>query len=160
MAVINAEVQDTVVRTANHGGEVIAMTAQFEVAAADSDGSIYRLFKVNKNMVPIRIDINCDAITGATGYNLGLYETLENGGAVKVKDVFMDSADISAGKALGSEQNGLSALAIDEIGDQIYSLAGETGDAGSKEYDVAITADTVGTGTGTISVRALFAKSA
>jgi hypothetical protein len=160
MAVINAEMLGAVKVTENRGGGIIAFAGTFEKVATDSNGSIYRLFKVNKNMVPIQIDINCDAITGATDYDLGLYETLENGGAVKDKDVLMASANISAGKALGSEQNGLAGLGVANIGKQVYELAGETDDSGSSEYDVSLTADTAGTGAGTISVRAIFAKTA
>ena len=158
MAVINAEVLGQVIRTEVRGGELVSLAGNFEVAAADSDGSVYRLFKVNKNMVPVKIEINCDAITGATSYDLGLYETIENGGAAKDDNVFMSGVNLSAGKAMGSEQNGLAALPIDKVGDQVYELAGETDDAGSSEYDVAITADTVGTGSGTIAIRAIFAK--
>jgi len=160
MAVENKEVLGAVAVTENRGGDIVAFAGQFEKAAADSNGSIYRLFKVNKNMVPVRIDINCDAITGATDYDLGLYETVENGGAVKDKDVFMASANLSAGKAIGSEQNGLASLTVGNVGKQVYVLAGETGDTGSSEYDVALTADTAGTGAGTIAVRAIFAKTA
>jgi len=160
MAVINAYVSSNTENVFNRGGEAVVMETQFEVAAADSDGSIYRLFRVNGNMIPVQIDINCDAITGATDYDLGLYETLENGGAVKVKDVLMDGANLSAGKAMGSEQNGLASLEIDEIGDNVYALAGDSETTPEMEYDLALTANTVGTGSGTVAVRAIFVKSA
>lgn len=141
------------------GGEVIALSGSFEVAAADSDGSKYRLAKLNKNLVPIQILINCDSITGATDYDLGLYETLENGGAVKDKDCYVDGADISAGKAIGSEQNGLADLPVDEIGDQVFEHANVTDENDAhEEYDLVLTGNTVGTGSGTVSWRALFVK--
>jgi len=160
MAVINGYVSEDTKNVFNRGGEVVVMETQFEVAAADTDASIYRLFKVNGNMIPVQIEINCDTITGATDYDLGLYETLENGGAVKDADILMGGVDISGGKAMGSEQNGLSSLAIDAIGDQIFSLAGDDQAAPEMEYDLALTANTVGTGSGTVAVRAIFVKSA
>ena len=160
MAVVNSYVSEDTKNVFNRGGEVVVMETQFEVATGDDDGSIYRLFKVNANMIPVRIDINCDAITGATDYDLGLYETLENGGAVKDADVLVDGADISAGKAIGSEQNGLADLTIAKIGQQIFALAGDDQAAPEMEYDLALTANAVGTGAGTIAVRAIFVKSA
>jgi hypothetical protein len=169
MAVVNAYVVDAKTAggaakdsTRYHGGEVVAIvTRPFTVAAADSDGSIYRIGKVNKNLVPVQIDINCSVITGGSSYDLGLYRTLENGGAVKDADVFMANVDLSGGKAIGSEQNGLAALTVANIGKQIWELAGATTENDADlEYDLALTGDTVGTGTGTIMVRALFAKTA
>ena len=157
MAVINDYVSSNTKNVFNRGGQTVTMVTQFEKAAGDSDTSIYRLFKVNGNMVPVQIEINCDAITGATDYDLGFYQTLENGGAVGVKDVLMDGANISAGKAIGSEQNGLASIAIDELGDQVFELAGDSQAAPEMEYDLALTANTAGTGAGTIAVRAVFA---
>lgn len=161
MAVINAYVSTDTQNVKQSGGEPIIMVTQFEVAAADSDGSIYRLFKVNKNLIPVRIDINCDAITGSSAWDLGVYKTLENGGTVKDADVMMANADLSAGKAIGSEQNGLADLTIAKIGKQIWELAGETDENNAdNNYDIALTADTVGTAAGTVAVRAIFVKSA
>ena len=157
MAVINAEVLGQVVRTEVRGGELLSLAGTFEVAAADSDGSIYRLFKVNKNMVPIKIEINCDSIANSTSWDLGLYNTLERGGAVVDADCFMSAVDLSAGKAMGSEQNGLAALPIASIGKQVYEVAALTSDTGPAEYDVVLTANTVGTAAGTVSIRAIFA---
>lgn len=163
MAVINEYVntQDGAQVNEARGGAVIALSGAFEVATGDSDGSKYRLAKLNKNLTPIQIDINCDSITGATDYDLGLYETLENGGAVKDKDCYLDGANISAGKAMGSEQNGLATLPVDEIGDQVWEHAdvSDENDA-QEEYDLVLTANTVGTGAGTVAWRALFAKTA
>ena len=160
MAVINAYVNANTKNVFNRGGEVVVMETQFEVAVADSDGSIYRLFRVNGNMIPVRIDINCDAITGATSYDLGLYDTLENGGVVKDKDILMAAANISAGKAIGSEQNGMASLTIANIGKEVYELAGDANVTPEMEYDLALTANTVGSGTGTVAIRAIFVKSA
>lgn len=158
MAVENKEVLGQVIRTEVRGGDLVSLAGTFEVAAADSDGSIYRLFKVNKNMVPIKIEINCDAMTGSTSWDLGLYDTLELGGAVVDANCFMSAVDLSAGKAMGSEQNGLAALPIATIGKQVYEVAALTSDTGPAEYDVALTANTVGSAAGTVSIRAIFAK--
>jgi hypothetical protein len=161
MAVINAYVSTDTQNVKQSGAELIAMVAIVSVAAGDSDGSIYRLFKVNKNLVPLRIDINCSTIANSTAWDLGIYKMLELGGAVKDADIMMANANLSGGKAIGSEQNGLADLTVANIGKQIWELAGAASEnAADNNYDIALTADTVGTGDGTIYVRAIFAKTA
>jgi hypothetical protein len=66
-----------------NGAQVIAISGNFETTAADDAGSKYRICKVGADWVPLRIDINNDAIAGATSEKLGLYRTLENGGTAK-----------------------------------------------------------------------------
>lgn len=158
MAVRNAYVLSEVIKTQVNGGQVIAIAGNFETLVADDILSKYRLCKVGADWVPISIEINCDAISGATDMNLGLYDTLENGGAVKDYDCFMDGADLSSGKALGSEQNGLSSLPIDEIGDQMYEQAGDSAPTPDGMYDLVLTADSEIAAAATIAIRALFAK--
>jgi hypothetical protein len=161
MAVINAYATTNTQNIKQSGSELIAMLAIVSVAAGDSDGSIYRLFKVNKNLVPLSIEINCTTITAGTVWDLGVYKLLELGGAVKDADIMMSNADLSGGKAIGSEQNGLASLTIANLGKQIWELAGETDENNAdNNYDIALTADTVGTSDGTIYVRAIFAKTA
>jgi len=161
MAVVNAYVSTDTQNVKQSGAEMVVMVAKVSVLAADSDGSIYRLFKVNKNLVPVSIDINCSTITGGTVWDLGIYKMLELGGTVKDADVMMANADLSGGKAIGSEQNGLADLGIANIGKQIWELAGETDENDAdNNYDIALTADTVGTSDGQIYVRAVFAKTA
>lgn len=159
MAVENSYELSTVIKTQVGGGEVIAIAGNFETAIADDAGSKYRLAKVGANWVPISIEINCDALTGATDVDLGLYATLENGGAAKDADCFLDAGDISGGKALGSEQNGLASLPIDEIGDQCYEQAGDS-DASEQVYDLVLTMNSEIAAAGTIAIRALFTKAA
>jgi hypothetical protein len=161
MAVVNAYVSTDTQNIKQSGGELISMVAIANVAAADDDGSIYRLFRVNKNLVPLSIEINCPAIAGANAYDLGIYKLLELGGAVKDADVLMANANISGGKAIGSEQNGLADLTVAKLGKQIWELAGETDENNAdNNYDIALTADTVGTAAGAIYVRAIFVKTA
>jgi len=135
-------------------GQVYAFACTFEVAAADSNGSIYKIGKVGANMIPLDIKINCDAMTGATDWDLGFYK---DDGTEADKDILMDGADLNAGKALGSEQNGLSHLPIDKIGKKVYELLGLTVANRSQDaYVLALTANAVGTDAGTVSLRGLF----
>ena len=135
-------------------GQIFGFACTFEVAAADDDGSIYKLAKVGANMIPLDIKINCDVITGSSVWDLGFYK--ENGVEAD-KDILMSNADLSGGKALGSEQNGLASLGVDNIGKKVYELLGLTDATRSEDsYVLALTADTVGSAAGTVSVRGLF----
>jgi len=160
MAVINAYKLSTSIKSQVKGGQVIAIAGNFETVATDSAGSKYRLCRVGADYVAVEIWINNDAIAGTDDVDLGLYEVLEAGGAVKDADCFLDGADISAGKALGSEQNGLASLPIDEIGDTMAEQAGDTNQSPAMEYDLVLTSNNAVTGAGTIGVRAILVKSA
>lgn len=146
-------------------GELNVMTKTFEVAAADDDGSIYRIAPIPTNFVPVEITIACDAITGGTDYDLGFYRTAEEGGAVVDKDLLMDGQTMaSASKTL----NGMGIVPIENYGKTIAELLGAAGiNAPNGQLysnvntppvlDLALTANTVGSAAGTITVIAKFA---
>ena len=159
MAVRNAYVLSEALKGQVNGGQVVAIAGNFETLAADDAGSKYRLCKVGADWVPLQIYINCDALSGATDVDLGLYETLENGGDAKDADCFLDGGDISGGQAIGSEENCLATLGIDEIGDQCYEHAGDS-DASEQMYDLVLTMNSEIAAAGTIAIRALFLKAA
>ena len=160
MSVRNAYVLSEEIKTQVNGGQVIAISGNFETLVADDILSKYRLCKVGADWIPLQIQINCDSIGGFTDANLGLYDTLENGGAAKDYDVFMDGIDINGGAALGSEVSGLSNIDIDSIGEQMYQYAGDDAPTPDGMYDLVLTADSEITGAGTVAVRMLFAKAA
>ena len=135
-------------------GQIFGFACTFEVAAADDDGSVYKLAKVGANMIPLQIWINCDSIAGSTVWDLGFYK---EDGSEADKDILMSNIDLNAGKAMGSEQNGLVTLPIDKVGSKVYELLGLTVATRSQDaYVLALTGDTVGSAAGTISVRGLF----
>jgi len=160
MAVINAYKLSEALKAQVSGAQVISIAGNFETVGTDSAGSKYRLCKVGADWIPLSIEINMDAIAGATDMDLGLYDTLENGGAVKDADVFMDGTDMHSGYALGSELSGLSNIDIDSIGEEMYQYAGETTPDPIKTYDLVLTSNDAITGAGTVAVRMLFAKAA
>jgi len=144
----------------NKGGAVIGVAFSFETEAADGAGSKYRLIRMGANWVPLFLELNCDALTGATEVDLGIYDTLEHGGAVKDIDAFMDGVNISAGYAIDSEINALSALALANIGKDIFTLAGDSHPTPDGEYDLVLTMVSEIAAAGTISFRGEFAKNA
>lgn len=136
-----------------HGShEFVAVTTE-EIEAADSDGSVYRLFPaVNDTLVPTEITILHDTITGGTDYDLGLYEV--NGGPVVNVNLLMNNQDLTS----GSSKDGLGNINIVNRVKTLYELAGkdETNRVGA--YDICLTAQTVGTASGTITAIARFAQ--
>lgn len=141
------------------GVGMIGIATAFEIAAADDNTSVYRLFKsIPVTAVPVLLDINCDAITAGTDYDIGFYAP--DRGVVIDKDALLDGADLSGGKAIGSEQSGLASLTVDLIGSSIADIIlSKTGVAASYDaVDICLTGNVVGTSAGTVGVRAIFAQ--
>lgn len=139
------------------GAEVQAQVVTFEVAVADDNGSVYRIAKsLNPNLIIKKIEINNDAITAGTDYNLGFYESSDprnDGPIIGTGNQLADALDMSSAAANGSEKNGLAAVAIDALDQKIYELAGHTVNTKKQGYDIAFTAIAVGSAAGTITVR-------
>lgn len=137
------------------GAKVVEAIAIAELAVADSDGDIFRLFSnIPASAVIASIQIVNDAVTGGTDFDLGFYKT--NGGAVVDKDALLDGVSMASARARGSELNGLTAVAIENSQKQVYELAGDTLAVHDGAYDIALTANTVGSSVGTIVVAIRF----
>ena len=136
------------------GGQVRELAITFEVAAADSDGSIYKLARIPANAVITKAELNCDAIAGSTDWDLGFYDD-DEATAVDA-DILADGVDINAGAALGSEVNMLgngSTYGVDDIGKKVWEILGKTISNKKEGYILALTANTVGSADGTVSLR-------
>jgi hypothetical protein len=141
---------------AGTGSEEIVMVATFETAAADDDGSIYRVFKeVPSTYIPTEINIACDTITAGTDWDLGLYKT--NLGAVVVKDNLMNGQTLATAltRATG-HQLGLAAVNIADVKSSLATLSAQSNP--DNAYDIALTANTVGSAAGTVTVIAKFVQ--
>ena len=64
------------------GARVYESVASIELAAADDDTSVYRFFRVRSNWRISSLEIACDTVTAGTSYDIGVWDTAENGGAV------------------------------------------------------------------------------
>lgn len=139
---------------AAQGAQLVVLQTTFEVAAADSDGSVYRVFKnVDPNLVPLFCAIGNDAITAGTDYGLGLYKP--NLGVVINKDAFAANMDMSAAAASLNPKTGKDGMAGVDIANcqkRIFEHAAHDITTRLSGYDIALTADTVGSAAGTISV--------
>ena len=68
------------------GSGIKVVTATFIPAAGDDDGSVYRLFKdIPSNVVPLRLDVMTDGVTGMDDVDFGIYKT--DKGDVVDKDI-------------------------------------------------------------------------
>lgn len=142
-----------------HGTPIQAVYATEELAAADDDGSKYRFFKnVDPNLIPIAFLVGCDTITSGTDFDLGLYRP--DLGAVITKDVFMDGQTLATAAKLGFgvALNGMGNVAIENFGKRIFEHAGHTILNKLESYDIVLTANTVGSAAGTVSIIGLFAQ--
>ena len=133
----------------NNGGKVELAIVSLEVAAGDDDGSKYRILKNIDSLKSIaRITVMCDAITGGTDYDLGFYDI--ESGAVIDADALASTLDLSSASRV---LDGLENVIIENMGKRIYELAGESDiNTRTHEVDIVLTANTVGTAAGTITV--------
>jgi hypothetical protein len=139
------------------GDKLIVMVATEEIAAADDDGSIYRFFKsVPSNLIPVEITVATDGQTGMSDCDLGLYK-VGVGGAVVEKDILMDGQTLASALTRASgHQLGLQSVNIADIGKTLAELSGQT--KPDLSYDIALTANTVGSAAGTVTIIATFVQ--
>jgi hypothetical protein len=136
------------------GGILKCAAVTFEVAAANDDGSVFRVLKgMNPDSTIVKIEVLNDAITAGTDYDLGLY--LTDKGAVVDKDAFSSAVDMSSARAVPTDITN-EALDIASIGKKLYEIAGHTLATRKESYDLAFTANTVGSAAGTITVRVFY----
>lgn len=167
MGVINDYVDASLAVAVAKKGHSLALAAcglyvgvmTFEVAAADSDGSIYRLFKgIDPNLIPVSLRMACDAITGGTDYDFGFYDSLEEGGLEIDKDILANGINPSAGYSRILALDALVDVDLADARKRIFELCGHTLTTRRVSYDLCITANTVGSGAGTVTVTGLFAQ--
>lgn len=133
-----------------HKAPLLISRETAEVAAGDDDTSVYRMIRLPSNAVIKELNILNDAIAGGTAYDLGVYQTNENGGAVVNVDVF--SSDISMVTARTLPLNAMyesAEVAIENGGKRLWEVLGLSADP-NRQYDLCFTGDTVGTGAGTL----------
>ena len=139
----------------SEGAKMVCIVSTFEVAAADTDASVYRLVKsINPDLIPVKIEWFNDSITGATDYELGFYEPTVDGvlGAAIDIDALLGTTDINGGNARGSAVDALGAVDLADSQKRIYELAGDSFANKKSGYDIAVTANTGGSAAGTITI--------
>lgn len=136
------------------GGVLREQVGTVEIAAADDDTSVYRLGRVHSSWRISELTLFNDAITSGSVYDVGLYRTAADGGAVVDANAYADNITLVSASLTGTQlmYEGGSAVGVEDIEQQVWQHAGLTADP-NVWYDICFTADTAGSGAGTISLR-------
>ena len=130
-------------------GSSLTSIDTLEIAAGDDDGSSYRLARVPSNAVLSEIEIDNDAITGGTDFDLGFYDIDE--GAVIDADALINTVSLASAGSV----DGLGSIDIANKGKEVWELAGLTADP-VKLMDIVLTGNTVGTAAGTVTMKVVY----
>lgn len=133
-----------------NGARQRAIVDTVSVAAADDDTSVYRFARVHSSWCIPSIILFFDGITGGTSFDVGLYQIAENGGAVVDADAYGSAINLSSANTTGL-QVAFEARDIIKIQNRVWQDAGLSADP-NLYYDVALTANTVGTAQGDIAM--------
>jgi len=136
------------------GGNLKIGSGVCAVAAADDDTSVFRFVRLPSNCRVISVNIFNDAITGGTRYDVGVYRTARDGGAVVSVALFGSAIDLSAAHAATGPLNvtyEATATDISKREKRLWELLGLATDPGY-DVDVCLTANTVGTAAGNIAI--------
>lgn len=138
-----------VAQNVTNGGKIRFIRETVEIAAADDDGSKYRIARIPAVAVLKSITIACDAITGGTDFDLGFYDVPErNSGAAIDADALMDGQTLaSASRVL----DGMQTVDIANLHKKVWELASISAET-AKLVDIVLTGNTVGTAAGTVTV--------
>lgn len=120
----------------------------FEVVAADDDGSKYCIAQLSVNARNVVITQFNDAITAGTDYDIGVYKF--NGsdiGDVVDKDCLVDGRDNSSARTTPLVSYDTT---VEGFGKKLWQIAGLTAQPNYPTFAVVITANTVGSAAGTI----------
>ena len=136
------------------GGRNRTIVKTFEVATSDTDGFIYRILEIPSSAVITALELSCDAITAGTDYDIGVYGTQKRGGAIVSKDCLLDGQTMATALR---RANGLLNPNIDSLHKELWEHANTKASLGLTSdpditYDLCVTANTVGTADGTITL--------
>jgi hypothetical protein len=154
-AIINRDAKPRVLTDAHLvRGPLYEAVGTLEIAAADTDASIFRFVRLRSSDRVSTVHVFSDAITGGTSFDVGLYHTLADGSAVVSAALFGSALDLSSASGVSGTDATFEATItnIALIEKRIWELLGLATDP-QIEYDLALTANTVGTAAGTVSVK-------
>lgn len=137
-------------------GPLFEAVGTVEVAAADDNGSVYRMARLRSSDRVSQLTVFNDLITGGSGFDLGLYRTADDGGGVVDADLFGSGLDLTVASVAGADYTFESAATdIGKIEKRLWELLGLSADP-QVDYDIAFTGVTVGSAAGTVSLRVRF----
>lgn len=146
-AITNADATPKIFSTPNIARGKLHQSMGFAaVANGDSIASQYRIARVLSGDRVAALPLSCTAITSAAA-NIGLYETLANGGAVVSAALF--AAAQSLASALNAVNVAFSVTTLPNSEKRVWELLGLASDPG-KSYDLVLTLTAAATAAGTV----------
>jgi hypothetical protein len=145
---------------ASHG-RVRASVALVSVAAADDDGDIFFVERFKATDRILAVFCWNTAITAGTDYDLGFYEAEEHGSATTPTEVDHDALgaaiDMSSARDALSEADAAMGIVAGLVGKALWEMCAVAAAPDPPvQYDMALTANTVGTVAGSILLIILY----
>jgi len=139
------------------GVPIVMAVITVTIASGDSDNSVYRLIKdLPSSAQIIDIKVGNTAITSGTDYDIGFHGV--NYGTVVDKDILADGLNLSSAHAGGAELSGIGKVTADIRYKRVFELLGCTLANRQANYDLTLTANTVGSADGTVVVIVTYAE--
>lgn len=139
------------------GNKTVTAVQSVKLLPAHGAGAVYRLFKTGADMIPVSIEVLSDGVTGATDCDLGIYEEGIGGKALDA-DVFADGLSLADKAGIEAPLNGLKSLTLENVGKEVWELAGATRANRQTGYDICLTANSAATAEGTAVFKATFVQ--
>lgn len=138
------------------GYPLYTSVATIEVAAADSDGSQYRLLRLPANAVLVSLEIATDSLGTLASYDVGVYYPAGiNSGAAIDDDEFGSAISVASMIDWTDVLNEASAAFKERIGQPLWQRIGLAAPVGHG-IDIVATSGTNGDASGTIAMRATY----
>ena len=131
-------------------GPVYTAAGVIAVGASDSAASIYRGVRVRSSDRINTVKLACTAMSGATSYNVGLYDTAANGGAAVSAALFVSAVDYHTGLATPTDVR-YSAPALTTGEKRVWELLSLAADP-IKDYDLGVALPNAPVQAGTILI--------
>lgn len=124
-------------------GRVRSVVETMAIAAADSDGSTLRFFRVKSSWRVESLRLAADASVVSTDIDIGLYKITGDGGAAVAAACYVEQLNLSGGAAYPFTELAFSVRGIETVKQQIWQDAGLSADPRTW-YDLTITCNTIG----------------
>ena len=161
-AITNNDSTPAVMNDARLDGAVVReKVGTVEIAAADDNDSVYRMVRLHSSWRLSEVTRFNDAITSGTDFNIGFWDTAENGGALILENALADAVSLASASLTGVSEmyEAGSGVGVEDIEQRIWQMAGLTSDP-NKFVDLCYKGVAVGSGAGTLSVRVRFVSGA
>lgn len=137
------------------GAVLREQVATVELAAADCDNSVYRMFRVHSSWRLSELTNFTDTLTSAVDADIGFYRTAEDGGAVVNINAIADAVNIATATLTGVQTlwEAGSDNGVEDIEKPVWELIGGLTEDPNLFYDLCVTVVSIGGAAGTLSQR-------